>query len=294
LQYLKPKPGENFIDCTIGEGGHALSILEMTGPKGKLLGIDRDKEILNRLEDKIQGSRFKKRLILVHDNFVNLKKIVKKYNFEAVSGILFDLGISSWHIKGSGRGFSFTRDEPLIMRYNITSFSRSSKKGNKLTAKEIVNKWSQKEIERILKEYAQERFAKRIAEKICKERKRKPIRTTFQLVNVIKEAVPLWYQHKKIHFATKTFQALRITVNDELNNLRKALPQALEILDPKGKLVTISFHSGEDRIVKNFFKEKAKEGKVKILTKKPQRPTEREIKLNPSSRSAKLRAAIKS
>jgi len=292
LEYLSPKPNQNFIDCTIGGGGHAISIIEKILPEGRLLGIDWDREIIRRLKIKNQKSKIKKNLILTCDNFVNLKEIVDREKFKPVEGILFDLGMSSWHLEESGRGFSFLRNEPLDMRFGVQ---------NELTAEEIVNKWKAKDIEKVLEEYGEERFAKRIAKNIVEIRKFKPIETTFQLLDVIKKAVPGWYQHRKIprrkasgflrgrHFATRTFQALRIAVNDELNNLRKALPQALEILEPGGRIVVISFHSLEDRIVKNFFANQ----KFKILTKKPITPSEEEIKINPRSRSAKLRAILK-
>jgi 16S rRNA (cytosine1402-N4)-methyltransferase len=280
IQYLNPKPNENFIDCTIGEGGHAAAILERNGPKGKVLGIELDPELYKRLK----AAEIKNRLILVNDSYVNLKEIVEREKFRSVSGILFDLGMSSWHLEESGRGFSFLKDEPLDMRYNPES---------SLTAEKILNYWSVQEIEKILKEYGEERFAKKIAQKIIELRKIKPIETTFQLVEIVKSATPHWYHRKKIHPATRTFQALRITVNDELNNLRKTLPQTIEILKPGGRLVVISFHSLEDRIIKNFLKEKAKENILKILTKKPIKPSLKEIKINPRSRSAKLRACQK-
>jgi 16S rRNA (cytosine1402-N4)-methyltransferase len=280
LKYLEPEPNQNFIDATVGEGGHALAILERVSPSGKVLGIDWSPEIIENCKLKIRS--FKKRVILICDNFVNLKEIVKREKFLAVSGILFDLGMSSWHLKESGRGFSFLKNEPLDMRYSPQ---------NLLTAEKIVNYWSKSEIEKILREYGEEQFARKIAEKII-ETRTKPIKTTFQLVAVIKKAVPSKYQHRKIHFATRTFQALRITVNDELNNLEKALPQALAILKPEGRLAIISFHSLEDRIVKKFFR-KQDSTSLKILTKKPIRPEKKEIKINPRARSAKLRAAIK-
>jgi len=285
LIFLNPQPGQNFIDATVGEGGHAFSILEKIGPRGKLLGIDRDQEIIHNLEIKAQKLKLKNRLILVCQNFSNLKKIAKTYNFFPVHGILFDLGISSWHLEQSQRGFTFKKDEPLDMRY--------SPKTQKLSAKEILNFWPPSRIEKILKEFGEERFAKKIAKEIEKERKIVPIETTFQLVKIVKKATPGWYQQRKIHPATKTFQALRIAINQELENLKKALPQALEILEKGGRVVIISFHSLEDRIVKNFLKDQSKLGKIKILTKKPVLPTSKEIKLNPRSRSAKLRAAIK-
>lgn len=291
LEYLDPKPSENFIDCTIGLGGHTTAILEKNAPKGKVLGIELDPELYEGLKCLTPG--VKQRMVLVNDNFVNLKKIVEKKKFKNVSGILFDLGMSTWHLKQSGRGFSFMKDEPLNMRYDIICFRRSSKSCDKLTAEKIVNKWPEKEIEKILKEYGEERFAKKIAKEIIKERKIKPIQTTFQLVEIINKAVPKNYERGRIHPATRTFQALRIAVNDELNNLKKALPQALEVLIAGGRIVVISFHSLEDRIVKNFFRQKHTEKKLRILTKKPIRPSEKEVQLNPSSRSAKLRAALK-
>ena len=282
LKYLDPKPNQNFIDATIGEGGHAISILERTSPNGKLLGIDWSPEIIENCKLKIQN--VKKRITLVCDNFVNLKEIVKRERFLAVSGILFDLGMSSWHLEESGRGFSFLKNEPLDMRYSPQ---------NPLTAEKIVNFWSEPDIEKILKEFGEEKFAKKIAQNLVEERKSVPIKTTFQLVKIIKKAVPLRYQRQRLHCATRTFQAIRIATNKELDNLEKVLPQTIEILPAGGKLIVISFHSLEDRIVKNFFREKAKENILKIVTKKPVGPSPKETKINPRSRSSKLRAAVK-
>jgi len=296
LAYLDPKPNQDFIDATIGEGGHALAILERTSPNGKLLGIDWNPEIIENCKLKIEN--FKKRTTFVCDNFINLKEIVKRERLLAVSGILFDLGMSSWHLTETGRGFSFLKNEPLDMRYNPQ---------NPLTAEKIVNYWSKLEIEKILRECGEECFARKIAKKIIEARKSKPIKTTFQLVEIIKKSGPFRYRFQKIHFATRTFQALRITVNDELNNLEKALPQTLEVLKPGGRLAIISFHSLEDRIVKNFYQSRSPIesknirssppfsalGYLKILTKKPIRPQKEEIKINPRTRSAKLRAAQK-
>ncbi|PIV64965.1 MAG: 16S rRNA (cytosine(1402)-N(4))-methyltransferase [Candidatus Nealsonbacteria bacterium CG01_land_8_20_14_3_00_12] len=284
LEYLDPKPNENFIDATIGNAGHTLTILERNIPAGKVLGIDADPEIIKNTKYSIQNTVYKNRVILVCDNFANLKEIVKQEKFKSVQGILFDLGMSSWHLEESGRGFSFLKNESLDMRYNPR---------NPLTAARIVNYYSSQEIEKILKDYGEERFAKKIAQKIIEIRKIKPIETTSQLAEIVKSATPHWYHRKKIHPATRTFQAIRIAVNDELNNLERALPQTLEILKPGGRLVVISFHSLEDRIIKNFLKEKAKENILKILTKKPIKPSLGEIKINPRSRSAKLRAAQK-
>jgi len=284
IEYLAPKPNQNFIDCTIGEGGHAFAILEKILPNGKILGIDTTLELISKVQKEIKN--FKKNFILVCDNFVYLKKIVKKQKFQKVKGILFDLGMSSWHLERSEKGFSFQKDEILDMRY-----SRQGENG--LTAEKIINNWPEKDLIKILREYGQEKFANRIAKEIIKARGVKPIKKTFHLVEIIKRATPFWYHRQKIHFATKTFQALRIVVNKELENLQKALPQALEILERKGRLVIISFHSLEDKIVKNFFRENSKKGLLKILTKKPINPSKIEVKINPRSRSAKLRAIIK-
>jgi 16S rRNA (cytosine1402-N4)-methyltransferase len=284
LQYLDPKPNENFIDCTFGEGGYAAAILEKIEPNGKVLGIEIDPELV-----KIAGQKFSKiknRLILVNDSYVDLERFVEKYKFKT-QGILFDLGMSSWHLGESGKGFSFLKNESLDMRYNSQ---------NPLTAEKILNFYSEIEIEKILREYGEERFSQQIAKNIIDFRQIKPIKTTPQLVEIIKASIPKRFQHRhtrQIHPATRTFQALRIAVNNELNNFESALPQALKALSRGGRLVVISFHSLEDRIVKNFFREKQKENLIKILTKKPISPSHQERRINPRSRSAKLRAAIK-
>lgn len=278
IEYLEPKENENFIDCTIGAGGHTLAILEKNQPKGKVLGIEIDPEMYENL----RKNSFE-RLILVQGSYIDIKKIAEQNKF-APNGILFDLGMSSWHIEKSGRGFSFMRDEPLDMRYSLKT---------SLRAEEIVNKWSEQEIEEILRQYGGERFSKRIAGNIVSSRKGEPLKTTAQLKSIIIKAIPAKFRHSRIHCATRSFQSLRIAVNDELNNLKSALDQAIDILEPCGRIVIISFHSGEDKIVKNFFKEKAKQNLMKILTKKPIKADKQEIKNNPRSRSARLRAAIK-
>lgn len=288
LQYLDPKPNENFIDCTIGEAGHAIEILKKTSPGGKLLGIDLNEDSLKSSELKIKESGLDgSRVVLVNENFANLKELVQKFNFGEVSGVLLDLGISSEELEKSGRGFSFLKDEPLLMTL------RKDIGPDDLTAEKIVNNFRQEELEKIFKEYGEERFAGRIAARIAEERKRKRIKTTGELVEIIRKALPGKYKYGKIHFATRTFQALRIAVNDELANLEKVLDQALNVLSLRGRLAVISFHSLEDRIVKNFLKERQRSNSVKILTKKPVRPSEGEIAGNPRSRSAKLRAAEK-
>lgn len=281
LEYLNPRANENFIDCTIGTGGHALSILKKTEPEGRLLGIDLDKDAINFLKER----KLTERLVLVNDNFNNLQEIIKRKSFKKVSGILFDLGMSSYHLDESKRGFTFQKDEVLDMRYK--------KEETRLTAAEIINSYSQQDLEYIFKEYGEERFSRRIAKNIIQERKKERIITTNRLVEIIKRSLPMWSRKAKIHPATRTFQALRIAVNDELNALAETLPAALEILESGGRMVVISFHSLEDRIVKNFFRDKKNEGLVKILTKKPIIAQEQEIKENSRSRSAKLRSAQK-
>jgi len=272
INYLNPNPGENFIDCTVGAGGHSLAILEKNSP-GKVLAIDWDKESLQLLKLKVND-----RLTLVNNNFKNLKQIVKEYNFYPVNGILFDLGLSSWQIEESGRGFSFKKDENLDMRFQPAGE----------TVQEIINKWPEQSLMEVFWKYGEERYGRRIAKRIVEERKRQSIKTTFQLKDVIEKAIP--YRWRADRVLARIFQSLRIVVNDELENLKQGIEQAAEILMPGGRLVVISFHSLEDRIVKNFFKENKS---LKTLIKKPIMANEEEIKKNPRSRSAKLRAAIK-
>jgi len=288
LEYFKPKPGQNFIDCTIGLTGHTLPIAERILPSGKVLGIELDKQVIKKIRPIVARQ---KNIILKQGNYVHLKKIVEEISFQPVNGILFDLGMSSWQIEKSGRGFSFQGDEPLSMSY----------RNQGLTAEEIINQWPIKKLIDIFKDYGQERYAARIARRIDQVRRIQPIKTTKQLVEIIKRARPIRPGRQKIHYATRVFQALRIAVNDELGNLRKALPQALEILENEGRLAVISFHSLEDKIVKDFFRQLVRESslypgqgqKIKILTKKPISPSQEEIISNPRSRSAKLRVALK-
>lgn len=282
LEYLSPQKNENFIDCTVGQGGHAKLILEKTGPEGKVLGIDTDKNQIENCREVLKD--YKERLVLANDSYANLQKIIEKENFEKINGIMLDLGWSSQQLEESKRGFSFLRDEPLDMRYNLNQ---------ELTAEKIINEYQEKEIEKILQEYGEERYARKIAKNIVKEREAKNIKSTLQLVEIIEKSVPLKYRSGRINFSTRTFQALRIAVNSELENLEKALPQAVSILSCGGRIAVISFHSLEDRIVKNFFKEKENQKILKILTKKPVVGQSAEIKVNPRSRSAKLRVAIK-
>ena len=279
VEYLDPKPAENFIDCTLGQAGHSLVILEKIKPDGKVLGIDLDKESLKKIKPN-------ERLILAHGNFRDLKQIVLEKNFKKIDGVLFDLGISTWQLEESGKGFTFKKDEPLNMILNGTQV---------VSAAEILNVWPEEALLEIFKDYGEERFSRRIVQRIVQQRKLSPIKTTFQLLEIIKRSIPFSKSRrgKFDKVAARIFQALKIAVNDELENLQHGLEQALEILEKEGRLVVISFHSLEDRIVKKFLKAKEEEGLVKILTPKPIGAKAEEIKFNPRGRSAKLRAAIK-
>lgn len=278
LEHLDPKPGDDFIDCTVGEGGHALAILKMTAPDGRLLGIDRDADMADRFRQRAEQLGVSERLVVHHGNFKDIREIAKKYKFFKVKGILFDVGVSSWHIDKSGKGFSFQNIEPLDMRFDRT--------GGGTTALEIVNSWPEKVIARIIYEFGEERHSRRIAKAIVEERKINKIVTTDQLVGVISRAISK--KSHGVHFATRTFQALRIAVNNELENIEIGIKEAINILSSGGRVAVISFHSLEDRIVKNVFKN---EVLLKVITKKPIRPLGEEVGRNPRARSAKLRVA---
>ena len=282
LQYLHPQPNENFVDCTVGEAGHTLEILKKSQPGGKVLGIDLDEHQVTN--SALFTKEFQKRVVLVHNSYANITDILNKKNFKPVHGILLDLGMSSWQLERSSRGFTFSKNEQLDMRYDIE---------NTLTAHIIVNEYPEKQIETILDEFGEEKFARKIASAIVRARKIKKIESTFELKSIIEHTIGGKSSHGRIHGATKTFQALRIVVNGELDNLKNFLPQAFQILEQGGRLVVISFHSLEDRIVKNFFKEQEKQNLVTLVTKKPVIASAVEMVENPRSRSAKLRAFIK-
>ena len=283
LEYLDPKQKENFVDCTIGEGGHTEDILKRNGPEGKVLGIDLDPQQISASQ--WLEAIFKDRIVLVNDSYTNLTEIIERRNFGPVNGILLDLGMSSAQLAAAHKGFSFQIDQGLDMRYNDET--------GYLTAEKIVNDWPEEKIEEILKDYGEEKFAKKIAKNIVEHRKLGRIKSTFQLIEIIKDATPSAYWRGKIHYATRTFQALRIAVNDELENIKKVLPQAISILAPEGRLAVISFHSLEDRNIKNFLANESKKGIIKILTKKPITASRDELGKNPRARSAKLRVAVK-
>jgi 16S rRNA (cytosine1402-N4)-methyltransferase len=278
LKYLAPQPKEHFIDGTVGQGGHAKAILKLTLPDGRLLGIDRDSSNLAIAKKTLQD--FGDRAVLVQDNYANVKALASTHGFSQVDGILLDLGFSSAHIDEAQRGFSFQLEGPLDMRYD----SRQA-----LDAAEIVNTWSEDGLAKIFRQFGEERYARQIAEVICSARKNVELRTTVDLAELVASVVR---RRGKIHPATRVFQALRIAVNNELEQLEQALPDMVDLLAPGGRLVVISFHSLEDRIIKHFFR--SQEGKtMTIKTKRVVTPTEEEIKNNQRARSAKLRVAIK-
>ena len=284
VDYLKVKRGEKYIDATVGGGGHTAAILKLGG---KILAIDCDPEAIKAARRYLAsacppGKHYSWRL--VSGNFRDLYQIAKREGFLDVSGTLFDLGVSSYQLEKAERGFSFSLEAPLDMRMDP---------GLKVTATDLVNGLNKGELNELFARVGQEHYSRRFAEAICRARSLKPIKTTGELVDIINQALPTKGRKSKLHPATRVFLALRIVVNDELNNLERALPQMLDLLKPKGRLVIISFHSGEDRIVKQFFLNAKEQERLRIITKKPIRPTEEEIERNPRSRSAKLRVAEK-
>lgn len=277
--YLNCKPDKVYVDGTVGGGGHASTILERTAPNGFLLGIDWDIEAIKQSEAKLRP--YQGRYQLLRKNFAHLAQILELSPWKEVNGILLDLGVSFHHLDDPQRGFSFLKEGPLDMRMDRQS---------NLTAAEIVNRFSQRQLTEIIHKYGEERWAARIAKCIVRAREKMLIKTTLQLSKIVTEAIPKRYWPRRIHPATRTFQALRIVVNKEIENLEIFLKQALPLLKHKGRLVIISFHSLEDRLVKKYFRNWAKKRLVKLLTKKPIVPTVQEIRKNPHARSAKLRA----
>lgn len=294
IEGLNLKPNTNIVDCTLGDGGHSEAILAKIGPKGRLLGIDADPESLLRAKQHLYG--FASRTVFVRDNFSKLKEIVVREQFSPIMGILADLGWSSPQFSERGRGFSFEKEEPLDMRYN-PEFRADVEI---LTAKEIINTYSQAELEWIFKMYGEESLAREISLAIVINRKKQPLSTTKDLVDIILDVYRTKLRSTKeipwiggIHPATKVFQALRIETNQELEVLKQFLPQAVDLLVPGGRLAVITFHSLEDRIVKHFFKTLEIKRHVRVITKKPLSATPEEIEKNPRSRSAKLRVIEK-
>lgn len=290
IENLAVQPGGRYVDCTVGAGGHSLAIMRETEEGGLLLGLDADPHAIEFARESL--SEYPDSVKLVNVNFRYLKETAQKLNFVPVHGVLFDLGISSMQLAEAGRGFSFQTEAPLDMRFSDTQ---------SLTAAEIVNEYREEDLANLIWEYGEERYSRRISRAIVRAR---PLKTTTQLANIVARAVP--DTRSRIHPATRTFQALRIAVNDELAALSDALEQARDILGIGGRLVVISFHSLEDRIVKQFMQRESRDcicppeqptctcghlRTLKVLTKRPVTPSAAELDRNPRSRSARLRAA---
>jgi 16S rRNA (cytosine1402-N4)-methyltransferase len=278
---LDLQPGDIFLDGTLGNGGHAEEVVKRLGKKIRIIGLDIDNEAINRAKKRFESHEAD--ATFVQGNFRHLDQILDEVRVNDVNKILLDIGVSSNQFEESGRGFSFQHNEPLQMTMKHNPGEED------LTAATIVNEWSEDSLEAIIRAYGEERFAKNIAIGIVEAREVKPISTTSELVDVIVNATPNWYHHRKIHPATKTFQALRITVNDELGALKDGLAKGFHRLASQGRIAVISFHSLEDRIVKNFFRDKHKEEVAELITKKPITPSRDEQKENRKARSAKLR-----
>lgn len=282
LDCLNLRPGKVIVDATVGTGGHSRRILESIVPDGRLIGIDRDKESLTAAAERL--SDYEGFTDLIYGNFVDVDRIAADLNIGSVDGILFDLGISTVQMNDPQRGFSFRNDGPLDMRMDRNSF---------ISAYDLVNNLDEEELSNLIKDFGEERFHNRIARFLARERQTHPISTTAELSDIVVRAIPYRYRHYRIHPATRTFQAVRIAVNRELEILETALMKAVDLLNKRGRICVISFHSLEDRIVKFTFRSLAAKGILKIITAKPLIPQDAEIKRNPSSRSAKLRAAEK-
>ncbi len=285
VELLDLKPGLRVLDGTIGLAGHASEIAKRIGKKGILIGFDLDQNALDQTAVTLKNNPT--RTILLRENFRDVIEVLKRNGVVHIDRALLDLGLSSLELEHSGRGFSFQKDEPLIM-----TFADNPKKGT-LTAFDVINTWSEESLADVIYGFSGESFARRIAKAVVGYRKQKLIQTSGELTGVIKGATPAWYRNRRLNPATKTFQAIRIAVNDEVNVLKEGLNAIWKVLEMNGRLAVISFHEVEDRIVKNFFKEKDKEKLGKIITKKPIIPTRAEIKENPRARSAKLRVITK-
>jgi 16S rRNA (cytosine1402-N4)-methyltransferase len=308
IESLDLKSNDNVVDCTLGDAGHAEAMLEKIAPKGKLLGIDLDTEAVLRAKRFLY--RFGDKAIVIRNNFTNLKKIVEEINFRSVNAVLMDLGWSSPQFAERGRGFSFLADEPLDMRYDAKSEIRNPPQSSDWapyrmivakseTAADMVNSYSEQDLANIFKNFGEEKLNKEIAKAIISFRKTKKIEKTRELAEIILQVYRKKLRTDKevpwiggLHPATKVFQALRMEVNHELDNLKQTLPQAIDALASGGRLAVIAFHSLEDRIVKHYFKSIAGKS-IKLINKKPISASESEIKSNPRSRSAKLRVVEK-
>ncbi len=290
IENLNLKTGDVVVDGTVGGGGYLKEICLAVGDGGFVVGIDQDKDALERV--RVSLSKLAKdcncKLELVNENFRNTDNVLRRLGIKEIQGFVIDIGLSSDQFEVSGRGFSFQRDEPLLM-----TFTKDYKKAV-FTAKEIVNDWDEENIADILFGYGGEKFSRRIAKNIVEVRKEKPIETTFELVEIIERSIPSKFKNRaKIHPATKTFQALRIAVNDELGALKEGLEKGFDALAQGGRMAVVSFHSSEDKIVKNFMRDKKNNGEGELVFKKPIVPSREEVIENPRSRSAKLRVIEK-
>ncbi|GAB6182525.1 16S rRNA (cytosine(1402)-N(4))-methyltransferase RsmH [Thermodesulfovibrio hydrogeniphilus] len=277
LQIFNIKDDGIYVDATVGCGGHSLEILKRLGEIGKLIGFDRDPDAIEHAREVLKDSR----VILVKARFSQIKKELYEIGIKEIDGILFDFGVSMLQLKDFSRGFSFHSNERLDMRMDQTT---------ELTAWDVVNRYSEQRLLQIFRDYGDEPFAKKIAREIVKQRGKKAIDTCKELADLISKIVP---RRGRTHPATQTFQAIRIEVNREFDELKEGLKQALNLLKNGGRICLISYHSGEDRIVKNFLREEEKKGTIKILTKKPIFPSLDEVSKNPASRSARLRGGEK-
>jgi 16S rRNA (cytosine1402-N4)-methyltransferase len=283
IEKLNLKPAGIYFDGTLGGAGHSSKVCSDFGGAIRIIATDRDILAIKNAEEKLSKLGCKADLVL--SDYRHLDIVLTNLGVAKIDGILLDLGLSSDQLDASGRGFTFRNNEPLLMTF--------SEGEQKVDAKLILNNWSEETISDILYGYSDERYSRRIAKAIVQEREKKPIETTFDLVEIIRNSVPVGYQKGKTHFATKTFQALRIAVNDEITALKEGMKKGWTFLNNGGRMAIISFHSVEDREVKNFFREKVKSGEGKFITKKPLIPTDKEIQENPRSRSAKLRVIEK-
>ncbi|MDD5006134.1 MAG: 16S rRNA (cytosine(1402)-N(4))-methyltransferase RsmH [Candidatus Omnitrophica bacterium] len=278
LSFLEPKKGTTIVDATIGTAGHAIEIVKRIAPAGKLVGIDRDQESLEIAKERLK--EYGSRCIFIHDNFCNIDKILTSLDIKRVDGVILDLGISSFQLSNATRGFSFVNEGPLDMRMDRT---------NSISAFDLVNNLTQEEIASLLWQFGQERFSRRIARMIINKRNESVIDTTTGLASIVLKALPHQRQYQRIHPATRTFQALRIAVNQELESLEIFLQKIDKFMSKGGKICILTFHSLEDRIAKINFRNLAKTKEFKLIVKKPITPTIEEVKDNPRSRSAKLR-----
>lgn len=280
MEYLAPREGGILVDCTLGLAGHAQAVLQAIGPKGRLVGIDRDAQSLRMARERLRA--YLPQCDFIQENFKDIDRILHELKIKYVDGILMDLGISSFQLDDPQRGFSFQSDGPLDMRMDQNGC---------ISAFDLINSLSEKEISVILRDYGEERWHNRIARSIISERAKNTIETTQDLSQVVVRAIPHGMKKGRIHAATRTFQAFRIAVNRELESLEVSLDKCVSMLKEGGRIAVISFHSLEDRIVKHKFRQLAKEGKVKLILKKPLRPGEKESQENSRARSARLRVA---